>query len=202
MKYLAIALASAALTGAQTPAISIRTNPAGPALVGTRTGVPILGYIAGPGSLELRPIVGTVKGAQLGAGVSLPAATKRFFVPPREHYVLLESSVGDTLSVWSPAKGSVIATGAMSHPDMVAFSARGEAAAVYAKASDRVQVISGLPAEPKVATLPQVGKLGDVVSFAVSDDGAVVVVLLADGSACRLRLVRTPCSLCLTLTTS
>ena len=72
MKYLVIALASAALTGAQTPAISIRPNPAGSALVGTRTGVPILGYIAGPGSLELRPIVGTIKGAQLGPAVAVP----------------------------------------------------------------------------------------------------------------------------------
>lgn len=183
MKYLALALASAALTGAQTPAISIRPNSAASALVGARTGVPILGYIAGPGSLELRPIVGTVKGAQLGANVSVPVATKRFFVPPREHYLLLESIANESLSVWSPAKGSVAGTSAMTHPDVVAFSARGEAAAVYAKTADRLQVISGLPAEPKVATLPGFGKLDEVVSFAVSDDGGAVVALMADGTA-------------------
>lgn len=183
MKYLAIALVSAALTGAQTPAISIRPNPAVSALVGTRTGVPILGYIAGPGPLELRPIEGTLKGAQLGADVALPAATKRFFVPPREHYVLLESSATDSLSVWSPAKGSVTNTGALTHPDVVAFSGRGEAAVLYARTSDCLQVISGLPAEPKVASLQGLGQLGGAASFAVSDDGAVVVVMLGDGTA-------------------
>jgi hypothetical protein len=65
----------------------------------------------------------------------------------------------------------------------VAFSARGDAAAFYAKSGDHLQVISGLPAEPAVAELPGTGKWGEAVSFAVSDDGAVVVASLVDGSA-------------------
>ena len=118
----------------------------------------------------------------LGPAVAVPIAAKRFFVPPREHYVLLESSAGESLSVWSPAKGSVIGIGAMTHPDLVAFSARGEAAAVYAKTADHLEVISGLPAEPKVGSLPGFGKLGEPVRFAVSDDGSAVVALMADGT--------------------
>ena len=76
----------------------------------------------------------------------------------------------------------MIGIGAMTHPDLVAFSARGEAAAVYAKTADRLEVISGLPAEPKVGSLPGFGKLGEPVRFAVSDDGSAVVALMADGT--------------------
>ena len=196
MKYFAIALASAALTGAQTPAISIGPNTAGlggrdlpvagAALAGSRISVPILGYIAGPGPLDLRAIVGTAKTARLGPPITLPASAKHIFMPPREHYVLLEGSASEPLAVWLPTRSNAESTpvsGAMPHPDIVAFSARGEAAALYAKTGDRLQVINGLPGEAVVTAQPGVGKLGEPATFAVSDDGAVVLVQLADGRA-------------------
>jgi hypothetical protein len=196
MKYLAIALATAALTGAQTPAISIKPSPVGMevpdgprsvlAMTGTRTGVPILGYLVGPGPLDLRAITGTGKAARLGGPVALPSGVKHLFAPPREHYVLLESSGAEPLAVWLPAKGDAEGTPvskAMPHPDAVCFSARGEAAVVYAKSIDRLQVISGLPGEPSVALEPGIVKFGEAASFAVSDDGGVVVAMLGDGTA-------------------
>jgi hypothetical protein len=189
MKYLAIALATAALTGAQTPAISIRPNPVGlggPALSGSRTGVPILGYLVGPGSLDLRAITGTGKAAQLGPSLILPTGVKHLFVPPREHFVLLESAASEPLALWLPASGvaaSAPLPTAMPHPEIVAFSARGEAVALYAKSTDRLQVVSGLPGEAAVSSQPAIGKFGEPASFAVSDDGVVVVALLADGTA-------------------
>lgn len=190
MKYLAIALASAALTGAQTPAISIRPNTAGlggptTPIAGSHTGVPVLGYLVGPGALDLRVIVGTAKGAQIGESLALPSGSRHLFIPPREHFVLLESSAAEPLATWLPAKGLTETTpifGAISHPDAVAFSARGEAAVAYARNSGQLQILSGLPGESKVVNIPALTKFGEPALFAVSDDGAVVVVALANGT--------------------
>jgi hypothetical protein len=189
MKYLAIALATAALTGAQTPAISIRPNPAslgGPDAAKSRTGVPILGYLVGPGPLELRALTGTGKAAQLGGPVALPGGVKHLYVPPRQQFVLLESNTAQSLALWVPSKAaaeSVPLSGAMAHPDVVTFSARGDAATLFAKGSDRLQVISGLPAEPVLTTESGLAKFGEPAGFAVSDDGLVFVAALTDGTA-------------------
>ena len=199
MKYFAIALASAALTGAQTPAISIKPNmavsPSATNLAVAKNvaiahlGAPILGYVAGPAPLDLHAIVGTPKGAQQGASVALPNDVKRLFLPPREHYLLLENKNADPLAVFVPFNGAAEAsplTGAMAHPDAIAFSARGDAALLYAKSADHLQVVIGLPAEPVLATVPGIAKWGEASSFAVSDDGQMIVAALADGTAVSL----------------
>jgi hypothetical protein len=149
-------------------------------------GVPILGYIAGPGALELHMIVGTAKAAQLGDPIALPSGVKHMFVPPRQHYLLLESKASESLAVWSPMSGASDETplpGALAHPDSVAFSARGDAAVLYSNSADQLQSVTGLPAEPSVASWPAIRKFGEAASFAVSDDGAVIVVTLADKTA-------------------
>jgi len=192
MKYFAIALAMAGLAGAQTPAVSIRPNTASlgresaSAIAGVgRPGVPILGYVAGPGPLDLREIVGTSKAAQLGEKLAVPSDVKRLLVPPREHYLLLENVAAEPLAVWLPSKGAVGAAiaGAMAHPDVAVFSARGEAVVLYVKSGGRLQVVSGLPGQPVVAAQPEIARLGEAVNFAVSDDGAVVVGEFAGGDA-------------------
>ena len=189
MKYFSIALAWAALTGAQTPAISIRPDTSGPVSAiktGSRMGAPILGYLAGPGALELHVILATAKGAQLGGALAVPAGAKRLFVPPREHYLFVESKGSEPLGLWMPTKPDselVRVSGAMAHPDSVAFSARGDAAVLYGKSGDSMQIVSGLPAEPVLTVRAGIAKFGEPANFAVSDDGAVVVVTFADGTA-------------------
>jgi hypothetical protein len=196
MKYFAIALASAALMGAQTPGVSIRPTMGGPgfglatgsapAVAGSRLGAPVLGFIAGPGPLDVRLILGTAQAAQIGGTVVAPTGTKHIFVPPREHYLLLESTAGEPLAVWSPMRASAESNpvpGASAHPSQVVFSARGDAAAVYTTNNDHLQVINGLPAEPKLSIVPAIGTRGEPFSFAVSDDGQIIVASLADGTA-------------------
>ena len=192
MKYFAIALAVVALVEAQTPAVSIRPNTvllggAGASSIAGigRPGVPILGYVAGPGPLEIQEIVGTAKAAQLGERLAVPNGVKRILVPPREHYLLLESAATEPLAVWLPSKGSAGAgvAGTMAHPEVAVFSARGEAVVLYAKSGGRVQVVSGLPGQPVVAAEPEIAELGEAANFAVSDDGVVVVAAMADGNA-------------------
>ncbi len=149
--------------------------------------MPVLGYVNGPGSLDLRMIVGTPTGAQLGGALALPAGVKRFFLPPREQYLLLESkSPTEPLAVWRPMNTSeapVALPSVPPHPDRVAFSSRGDAAVLYSNGSASVQVLTGLPAEPLQKSQLTLGKWGEPVSFTVSDDGELVVAFFADGSA-------------------
>ncbi len=195
MKYFAFALAFAALTGAQTPGISIRPNTKGPVLDGpalepvSRMGAPILGYMTGPGALDLHMIVSTAKGAQPGGALAVPDGAARLYLPPREHYLLVEGKGNDPLALWVPTKAdsaTAAIRGAIAHPESIVFSARGDAAVFYAKSGDRVQIVSGLPAEPVMTAQTGLAAFGEPVNFAVSDDGAVVVALLADGTAASL----------------
>ena len=152
---------------------------------GPRTGVPALGYLTGPGPLDLRMLIGTAQSARLGGTVALPKGVKRFFLPPREHYLLLESAANDAVAVWSLTKGASNGTpipGALPHPDVVTFSARGDAFVIYNIGSDLLQVISGLPAEPSVATLPALERSVEAASFALTDDGTLVAAQLTDGT--------------------
>jgi len=196
MKYLAMALATAALTGAQTPGISIRPNTtgssigssmgsSGPTMAGSHLGAPILGYVTGPGPLDLRMLVGTGKGAQVGGFVTLPSGVNRLFVPPREHYLLL-AKTGAPIAVWQPQTAGTDGTpltAVVGNPDKVIFSARGDAAVLTTKNGDFLQVIAGLPAEPVVSAQTPIGKGSEALRFAVSDDGQVLVASLTDGSA-------------------
>ena len=187
MKYLAIALASAALTGAQTPTISILPPASAATGARTRFAAPVLGYVNSPGSLDVQIVFGTPKGAQLGGNVVLPANVKRLFVPPREHYLLLESkSLAEPLAVWQPLNPTVAPVplpAGPPHPDRVAFSSRGDTVVLYSKSTDRLQVLTGFPAEPVLKSTVSLANWGEPLSFTVSDDGELVVAFFADGSA-------------------
>ncbi len=193
MNYLAIALVTAALTGGQTPGISIRPGTIGSTLSsddlatsGPHLGAPILGYVPGPGPLELHMIVGTGKSAQMGALLTLPTGVSSLFVPPREQYLLLAGKASEPLAIWQPQKAGSDGTplpSAMRHPDSMIFSARGDAALLVAKNADALQVIAGLPAEPVLSAPPPLGPWGPAAHWALSDDGQILVASLADGSA-------------------
>jgi len=193
MKYFVIALAASALTSAQTPVISIRPNMspgltgASSAMAGARMGMPVLGYVAGPGALDLHIIMGTSRAAQMGGSVAVPSGAKQLFVPPRALYVLLESKANEPLAIWTPLNASSDAVplpaAVAAHPDNIAFSARGDAAVLYSRSGDRLQVVTDLPAEPHVSAQAGIAQWGPLKSLAVSDDGEAVSASLADGTA-------------------
>ena len=68
----------------------------------------------------------------------------------------------------------------MSHPDLVAFSPRGDAALLYSQAAARVQVLIHLPGEPLVSREISIAAQETPSQFAITDDGAVIVAVTAD----------------------
>ena len=153
-------------------------------------GAPVLGFALGPGAAELHAIVGTVRAPQLGDLIAAPENTKRLYLPPRQQYVLVERSSEDPAAVWAVHRAFVSGTkqdpiaikGALAHPDLVAFSPRGNAVALYSEIEGKVQVVGNLPAEPSVSREVSLF-LGVPSQMAVSDDASLVVAEMADGTS-------------------
>jgi hypothetical protein len=81
--------------------------------------------------------------------------------------------------------------------DLLAFSPSATTAAVYCQSAATIEVITGLPASPKLATRFASTSLptGKLTLLAVSDDAGSVLAAAADGAACRLTADAAPAAL-------
>jgi hypothetical protein len=176
-----IFLATAASFGQQ-PAVIVK-HPALPAAA-----VPVVGYVADSGTIQIRPILGTASKARLGDPLSGPTESSCLYLPPRQQYALVEANSDQPMAVWNLLETvrsgtqprGVPITGAMAHADLVAFSPRGDAALLYSKDSGRLQIIGDLPAKPTVLHELPVAGLGDLSQLALSDDGKALAAQLGD----------------------
>ena len=152
---------------------------------------PVLGFLPDPNGAGLVPILGIASSPSPGETLPEPAGVTRIFLPPRQHYALVEKSIGG-LAVWHLASRHIAEgkdlldtiSGAFTTPDMVVFSATGTSAVLYSEALGQLQVVTGLPGRARIgytASIPSVTPL----ALAVSDDGALGV---AADSAGQLRL--------------
>ncbi len=151
-------------------------------------GMPIVGYVMGPGPVDIRPILGTVASAHAGDLLRVPEGAARLYLPPKQRYALVEQSSEQSIAVWPLGKASLAGedlvrpiSGALRRAALVAFSPRAESAVLYSRDSDRLQVISGLPFKPSVVRQISTINLGELSMIAVTDDATLVVAGLADG---------------------
>jgi len=142
-------------------------------------GAAVLGFLPGPGPLDLNAILGVFGAARLGAPVVVPKTASRLYVSTGQQYALVEQNADAPLAVWDPAAengGLTAIPGALPHPDLVTFSPRGDSAALYARESGQIQIIGGMPDRPeRRKTLPLLSSPAASM-IAVSDDANVVVV--------------------------
>jgi hypothetical protein len=142
-------------------------------------GAAVLGFLPGPGPLDLNAILGVFGAARLGAPVVVPKTASRLYVSTGQQYALVEQNADAPLAVWDPAAengGLTAIPGALPHPDLVTFSPRGDSAALYARESGQIQIIGGMPDRPeRRKTLPLLSSTAASM-IAVSDDANVVVV--------------------------
>src|SRR5690348_11180365 len=135
---------------AQTPQAAVRI---GAPNAGSRSeqardavGAAVLGFLPGPGPLELSAILGVFGAARLGDPVAAPKTASRLYVSTGQQYALVEQNSDAPLSVWDPAAengGLTAIPGALPHPDLVTFSPRGDSVALYAREFGQIQVIGG-----------------------------------------------------------
>jgi DNA-binding beta-propeller fold protein YncE len=152
---------------------------------------PVAGYVFDGAAHGLRPVLGipgaSVLGDPINLGIDLASAT----VSPRLDSVIAVAADGSFhfFTLNAGAASEAIVNGIAASPERVVFSPSGTAAALYA--GRRIQVVTGLPAAPAsgstfdltpLLTLPdRRGHSALTGSFAVSDDGALVLAALGAG---------------------
>jgi hypothetical protein len=200
---------AAAIAAAQGPTISIAPHvPAPEAKRVPKVGAAVLGYVVGPGPAEVHPLFGTAQRPQLGEAAAVPPGAARLYLPPRQQYVLVEQSSDAPMSVWTLHRAiahnetpePIVIPGVMAHPDLVAFSPRGDSAVLYSQSAGSIEVLTHLPAEPTLSRTISLATVGTPAKLAIADDGALVVAdmgdrnlaLSSDGGWQRTALAYTP----------
>lgn len=148
--------------------------------------VPLLGFAPTSSSDGLRPVWGTFGANRLDNPLSLPDGLASIWAAPGQQYAFAKrtglgelgmlalnevNGVGDFQSI----------SGGLANADRVAFSPRGSSAVLYAGASQRLQVITGLPADARIASEIDGSAFPSPASIAVSDDGALVLAGFLNG---------------------
>jgi len=156
------------------------------ATVSSQVGTAILGFTAGSAPLELRAILGVFGAARISQPVAVPRTVTRLYLSARQQYALVEQGSGAPLAVWSLDEtvlldrqagddGLVAIAGALPHPDLVAFSPRGDSVALYSSASRQLQVISGMPDKAFLKKTPPLESPMTITMIALTDDASMVV---------------------------
>ncbi len=145
---------------------------------------PMLGFVNTTNGGEVRAIFGIPGAAILSQPLALPAGVTNLNFAPGQKYAIVAGASGAPIGVMTfptANPGPVIEiSGAISQPDIVSFSPNGAAAAVYSASEGRLEVVSGLPANPLVAREISSADLPNPVRLlALADDG----VTLLEGGA-------------------
>jgi len=159
---------------------------AGAALAAEPITGPVAGYVTGQSAPELRAIVGVPGALRFGDRLALPDGITRLRLAPRQGYALAERGNAPMAALVLAAGGVDHLTpleGAMVSADWVAFSARGGAAVLYSAAAGRLQVVTGLPDSPVVATEIDAAAFGDTPVAAALDENAALVAVASRGAA-------------------
>lgn len=158
---------------------------------GTSFSGPVTGFLPTQTPNELLPIRGVPGAARLGDAIRLPNTVTQIYLAPKQRYALAAQGETDpvALVVLRGAGGIEAApiltplSGAIAHPDLVAFSPNGGTAALYSGETKRIQVFAGLPGAPRLAQqVSDVSLAGSARALAVSDDAEAVLIADTTGT--------------------
>ena len=153
--------------------------------------VPALGFVAGQAPAQLQPILGIPGSARLGSPILLPSSVTDVHIAPGHAYALVQQGpsnpVGMVLLQGVGAQTQKLPitpiAGAIGAVDLIAFSPTGSSAAIYARQTNQLQVLTGLPRSPQIyLNASNVAIPTAAQKIAVSDDARAVLISDAAGS--------------------
>ena len=151
---------------------------------------PVLSYVVDSAN-QVRPLIGVTGAASIGNPVDLSFGVAQAAVPPAHDYilaapaagsawpVLLQVSGGTMTPQWTAFDQSNIDPTAII--DRVALSPTGSAAALFSSAQGRIYVFTNLSQSAIPRSQIDVGGLGAITAFGVSDDGRKLAIGVSDG---------------------
>lgn len=145
-----------------------------------QVGGPVLGYVPEGGSVRL--LYGLPAAGAIG-GLIAEGGWAKIAISPAQNFLLAtDATTGEVLNV-NLVKPSVTAiAGVSANPDLLAVSPSGTAAALWFTSLGRMQVVTGLPASPSIATMNAPFLNGTPTAIAVSDDGQWAVGIWSAGA--------------------
>jgi hypothetical protein len=135
---------------------------------------PRLGMVFDRTARALRPISGIPGAAILGEPLDLGLDLRRTAVSPQQDYVLATEGEHNQVIVLTAGHVPVFVAGADRGPDELVLSPGGQAAALYFKDRNRIEIVSGLPAAPRVATALFLSAGSTLSALAIGDDQTVL----------------------------
>jgi hypothetical protein len=146
---------------------------------------PVAGYVTDSSRTQLRTIFGVPGAFGFSEPLPLPEGVAQIRLAPGQEFALVER-VGASPAILFLKDGAVDRLapieGAMASADWIAFSPSANSALLFSAATNRLQVLSGLPDAPRIAADLDVAALPEPPAMgAVSDDGSLV--LAASGAA-------------------
>lgn len=148
---------------------------------------PVLGYVLDASRGSVRPIWGIPGASTLGQPFQLGVALRRVEVSARQDYALAVTAAGEVVAIGFAASGDTgvrQVAGAAPGADRIALSPMGRAAALYSRAGNAVQIVTGLPAAPSVTRTVDLSTLpGALAAAAVNDEGALLAAFSERGLA-------------------
>ena len=156
---------------------------------------PRLGLVPEEAQMRVRGILGIPGAARFGPAREFQEPVRRGLVAPNHGYVLLvrgdglavlpsEIAVNEVPAALGEGGDGLLVAGSAACVDLWAFSPSGEAFAAYCRERGTVQVVAGLPTEPRVTAELATAKLGaPLVNLALNDEGSKVVAVTENGEA-------------------
>ena len=144
---------------------------------------PVSGYVFDASARGLRPVLGMPGASLLGDSLNFGFEVAAVSVAPRQDAAFVTAADGSFhyFRIQSGAPSEIVVNG-MATPDHVAFSPSGTAAALQTGGS--IQILSGLPGSPAIASTIDARAFTGLTSLALSDDGNAL--LLATASSIEL----------------
>lgn len=152
-------------------------------LAGTTIQGPELGFVFDSAKGELRPILGIPGAAVMGKPLVLGVEVRRIAISPLEDYVLAIGGEHNQAMVFAMGHSTltpVTVQGADRGADQIVISSGGKAAALYYKGGSRIEVVTDLPATPKVNSALYLSAGQTLTALAIADDGHTVLAGAGD----------------------
>lgn len=151
---------------------------------------PVAAYIPDPAGSSLQPVLGVRGAAILGDSLPLDSSLSILGISPAQEYLLAADRNSGSLIMLTTGTSIVRAIdGALAGADLVRMSPRGSAAVL--RAGSQIQIVSGLPGNPRVQSAVDISASGKVSALAVTDDGALAVAVLGSGTDSALYSIST-----------
>ena len=136
---------------------------------------PISGFVLDGRSGAIRPVNGIPGAALLGAPAAIPFEVRAAAVAAGRDYALVAGESGQVMLARSLASASPVVTpvpDAIGGVSRIAMSENGSAAVIYSAGGARLQVVTGLPDDPRVEVPADASGLGsEITALAVDDTG-------------------------------